>query len=185
MSIAGIVLAAGASRRLGRPKQTVILGNETLLERAVRVARAAGLAPIATVIAEPAWSAAVQAQGATPVLNQESDEGIAASIRAGVRWAQAQGAPGVVLMTCDQVAVTGDHLRALCERPEDPAGSAYAGKVGVPAYFPAAMFTALLELHGDSGGRHLLLNARAVPTEALAFDIDTEEDLRRAQTATF
>ena len=46
MKVAGIVLAAGSSRRLGEPKQLVFLGGETLLERAVRVAREAGLQPV-------------------------------------------------------------------------------------------------------------------------------------------
>lgn len=183
MKIAGIILAAGASRRLGRPKQAVVLANETLLERAIRVALSAELTPVAAVVADARWSAAIEAKGAVALLNHESAEGIAASIRVGVRWAREQGAAGVVLMTCDQVAVTAEHLRALCEQPERAAGSAYAGKVGVPAYFPAAMFEALLALEGDTGARQLLVGARAVATEALAFDIDTEEDLRRVESS--
>lgn len=183
MSVAGIILAAGASRRLGRPKQAVILHNETLLQRAIRVAHAARLSPLAVVIADEILVAEVRTHGAIALLNPESHEGMASSIRTGVRWAQQSGAAGAVLMTCDQVAVTPEHLAALCERTDEPAGSAYAGKIGVPAYFPAAMFQALLELRGDIGARHLLVHARAIPTEALAFDIDTEEDLLRARTA--
>ena len=50
MSIAAVVLAAGASRRLGSPKQLEMLGDETLLERAVRVAREAGCSPVIVVL---------------------------------------------------------------------------------------------------------------------------------------
>jgi CTP:molybdopterin cytidylyltransferase MocA len=45
-SIAAIVLAAGASRRLGQPKQLLMHGGETLLERAIRLASEAGAAPV-------------------------------------------------------------------------------------------------------------------------------------------
>jgi molybdenum cofactor cytidylyltransferase len=49
-------------------------------------------------------------------------------------------ANGAVLMTCDQVALTPGHLRALVGDPERVTGSAYAGKIGIPAYFPAEEF---------------------------------------------
>ncbi len=177
-----MVLAAGASRRLGRPKQTVVLAGETLVKRAVRVAQQAGLAPVIAVVrAGGGLGDSLQQLGALVVLNDHADEGIAASVRLGVQAARRVQAAGVVLMTCDQVAVTADHLRALCAGRAEPAGSGYAGKVGIPAYFPAASFAALLQLQGDTGARDLLRGARAVATEALAFDVDTEEDVARAR----
>ena len=48
--IAAVVLAAGASTRLGEPKQLIEIGGETLLERAIRVAREAGCTPIVVVL---------------------------------------------------------------------------------------------------------------------------------------
>ena len=100
---------------------------------------------------------------------------MASSIRCGVDVARASD--GVVLMTCDQPALTADHLRALCAELQSPCGSAYAGKVGIPAYFPASAFDSLLQLEGDTGARDLLRNARSVLSENLSFDIDTEEDI--------
>jgi CTP:molybdopterin cytidylyltransferase MocA len=53
-------------------------------------------------------------------------------------------------------------------------------KVGIPAYFPAASFADLVELRGDVGAREMLRGARVVVEEALALDIDSEDDLKRA-----
>jgi CTP:molybdopterin cytidylyltransferase MocA len=53
--------------------------------------------------------------------------------------------------------------------------------VGVPAYFPAENFDALLALEGDIGARELLRGARSIPQRELSIDIDTEEDFRAAQ----
>lgn len=183
MSAAGVVLAAGFSRRLGRPKQMVEIGGETLVERAVRVACEAGLDPVFVVInSDVQQAAALRELRCIAVLNAEAEEGIASSIRAGVRRAmKTTDVKGVVLMTCDQITTTADHLRAVCERPEAVTGSAYAGKIAVPAYFPRSSFTQLLALRGDTGAREILRNARGVNAESLNIDIDTEEDVMRAQ----
>jgi molybdenum cofactor cytidylyltransferase len=182
VSIAGIVLAAGSSSRLGRPKQTVMLGGETLVERAVRVAQEAGLSPVIVVIADATLMDGLQQMGATVLFNEKAFEGMASSIRLGVSRVKDLNASGVVLMTCDQFEMQSEHLRVLCDQSERVAGSGYAGKRGIPAYFPASVFDGLLQLHGDVGARELLQTARVVVDESLAFDIDTEEDLARAHT---
>jgi CTP:molybdopterin cytidylyltransferase MocA len=180
-TIAAVILAAGASTRLGRPKQTVVLAGETLIDRAARIATEAGLSPVIAVVADAALIDPLQTIGADVLLNRKSYEGMSTSIVCGVQWASSIGIQGVVLMTCDQIAVTADHLRSLTAHPSKRTGSAYAGKIGVPAYFPSSDFPALLALQGDTGARDLLRSARSIPTEALAFDIDTEADLARAQ----
>ena len=182
MSTAGVVLAAGSSSRLGRPKQTVVLDGETLVERAVRVAQEAGLAPVIAVVnPEGDFGHSLQQLGCLVVINEGFAEGMASSIRRGVAVAQMLKASGIVLMTCDQVAVTPEHLRALYEDTENIAGSGYAGKVGIPAYFPVSGFDALQQLSGDVGAREMLRTARVVLKDGLGLDIDTEEDLVRAQ----
>ncbi len=180
MSVAGVVLAAGASRRLGRAKQTVMLGGETLVQRAVRVAMEAGLSPVIVVVVDASLIEPLQQMGATVLLNRKASEGMSTSIVAGVTWALGVGASGVVVMTCDQVALRAEHLRALCAEPDRVTASAYAGRKGVPAYFPAASFAELMKLQGDAGARELLRSAEAVVEESLALDVDTEEDLARA-----
>jgi CTP:molybdopterin cytidylyltransferase MocA len=87
---------------------------------------------------------------------------------------------GVVLMTCDQPAVTAEHLRALMAGDE-VTGSAYAGRRGVPAYFPASSFAELMELQGDAGARELLRAAATVELAGGELDVDTAADLDEAK----
>ncbi len=183
MSVAGIVLAAGFSRRLGRPKQMVRIAGETLVERSVRIARGAGLEPIFVVWnGDSAVPPSLHAPGCTVVLNNNAHEGLASSIRAGVRAAQGSaGVQGVVLMTCDQPGTRPEHLRALYGEPNRMTGSDYAGKTAVPAYFPAMYFDHLLELQGDAGARVLLARAHGIEAQGLEIDVDTEQDIARAK----
>lgn len=183
MSTAGIVLAAGFSRRLGRPKQMVVLEGETLLQRAVRIARKAELSPLLVIVhRQLAKEQRRLPMGCIVVVNDEAEEGVASSIRAGIHAAaQMPEVDGVVLMTCDQVAQRPEHLRALRRVRDVITGSAYSGKIAVPAYFPRDSFNALLALRGDAGARELLHGAAAIPAEELALDIDTEEDVQHAE----
>lgn len=183
-SVAAVVLAAGASMRLGELKQLACLGEETLLERAVRVAREAGCSPVVVVLgAEYAQVLGNSLLGdAVPVINDEWDQGMASSIRLGV-WTLgfvAKDVEGVVLMTCDQPAVTADHLRLLMSRVEVKA-SRYAERNGVPAFFPTNYFGKLMALRGDAGARELLAEARFEELADGELDVDTVEDLERAR----
>jgi len=184
--IAAVVLAAGASKRLGEPKQLAMLGGETLLERAVRTAREAGCSPIVVVLGarfpEILGRTLNRLGDAIPVVNDRWQEGMATSIERGVRTLQlvAKDAVGVVVMACDQPAVTSGHLRALMATGELTA-SAYAERRGVPAYFPAAAFAALTELQGDLGARELLRGASAVELPGGELDVDTAAELDQAR----
>jgi CTP:molybdopterin cytidylyltransferase MocA len=107
---------------------------------------------------------------------------MASSIRLGVRALEfaAGDAEGVLLMTCDQPTVTAKHLSQLILRDEVKA-SRYAGKNGVPAFFPKKYFDRLMELEGDAGARELLADARYEELENGELDVDTVEDLKRAR----
>ena len=179
--VAAVVLAAGASRRLGRPKQTVMLDGEMLVERAVRVAMEAGLSPVIVVVRpEGDFGQSLQQRGCLIVVNDDAAEGMASSIRRGVVAVKMLRVAGVVVMACDQPAVRAEHLRALVAEPGRVTGSRYAGRTGVPAYFPAVCFEELLKLQGDAGARETLREAAVVEDEGLALDVDTEADVERA-----
>jgi CTP:molybdopterin cytidylyltransferase MocA len=77
-------------------------------------------------------------------------------------------------------AVSPEHLRKLMTADEVTA-SFYAGRRGVPAYFPRAMFERLMELRGDAGAREMLKNASAVELAGGEMDVDTAEDLANAR----
>ena len=174
-----VVLAAGASTRLGEPKQLAMLAGETLLERAVRTAREAGCEPAVVVLGAAAERIRERCRLGDSVVavNADWQSGMASSIRAGL--AAIEGAEGLVLMTCDQPAVTAEHLRALMATGAVTA-SAYAGRRGVPAYFPAASFGELGKLQGDAGARELLRDAGAVELAGGELDVDTAADLAAA-----
>ena len=184
MSVAAVILAAGASRRLGEPKQLVRLDGETLLERAVRVAREAGCSPVIVVLgAEYVQVLTGCSLGdVVTVINDEWEEGMGASIRLGVRACQNvfSEAEGVVIMTCDQPAVTAEHIERLVAGRE-LAASRYSERSGVPAFFPKEYFAGLTSLSGDAGARDLLRDASYIDLPGGELDVDTAKELERAR----
>ena len=190
MALPAIILAAGASRRLGQPKQLVRFDGETLLERTMRLAREAGVAPVLVVLGAnfSSITAAIAFRDAIPVLNDQWELGMASSILAGLDEAEtrAPDAGGVLLLACDQPRLTSQHLGGLLkafreQRQESIVCSQYAGTKGIPAVFPRSVFVALRALRGDQGARGLF-NHAPCPVVALPFaggeiDIDLPSDL--------
>jgi CTP:molybdopterin cytidylyltransferase MocA len=172
---AAVILAAGASRRLGRPKQIVEIEGEPLVHRIARIALTACDDVAVVGGAVPLRDALLDLPVAL-VENVFWAEGISSSIRAGVTWAS--HADSVLLLTCDQTLLDTTHLHALL-RAGRLAASRYAGVLGVPAVFPRAYFPALLALEGDRGAQPLLEDAVPVDWPAGAHDLDTEADFTR------
>lgn len=172
MTTVAIILAAGASRRLGLPAQLVEIGGEPLVRRIAQVALAAcdrvAVIEGAVPLGEPLAGVPVEV-----VRNSGWEEGIASSIRAGIRWASE--ADAAVLLTCDQHELSPSHLRALLAHRF--AASRYDGELGIPAVFPRGSFPALLELEGDRGARPLLACATPVDWPAGARDLDAPPEL--------
>jgi molybdenum cofactor cytidylyltransferase len=183
MTCAGVVLAAGASRRLGMAKQMVEIGGETLLARAVRVANEAGLRPVFVVVSggQNAVFSAQKLLNCVVLVNEKSGEGMASSIRLGVVAAAEAAVDSVVVMACDQPAVSAAHLRELAAGGDEVVASEYAGRRGVPAYFPDRVFGELMALRGNVGARELLKAARGVELVGGELDVDTVEELERAR----
>lgn len=160
-----VILAAGASKRLGHPKQLVEIGGETLLARAYRIASAVAPAIVVTR-RELAFGDAV--------INEHPEEGMASSIRLGVAACDGD----VLLMTCDQPHVTSAHLRALIDAGAPIAATAYAGIAGVPAFFARQFREELLALRGDVGARRVIERHRevvvAIPLPEAELDVDVD-----------
>jgi molybdenum cofactor cytidylyltransferase len=179
-----VVLAAGASTRLGEPKQLVKLRGETLLARSLRVAAEAECSPVVVVLGAEHTRVIENScfVDVEIVVNENWIEGMGSSIRLGVRQLEtlARDARGVVLMTCDQPAVTAQHLRLIAAQNELKA-SYYEGRRGIPAYLPAEYFGRLTMLRGDVGARELLVDARCEELLHGELDVDTAGDLERAK----
>jgi CTP:molybdopterin cytidylyltransferase MocA len=191
MPIVAIILAAGASSRLGQPKQLLRIGEETLLEGALRIARDAGAAPVLVVLGAHAEAIgkSIAFKGAIPVQNDLWPQGISTSIHAGLRAIEACALQpsGVLIMPCDQVRLTAAHLSALIltfeAYGEDAIiASTYAGVLGIPAVFPRSVFANLYALTGDKGARSLLAappcSVIPLPFEGGEVDVDLPADLK-------
>ena len=201
-NIAAVILAAGGSSRLGRPKQLLMFRGETLVRRAVRAAAEAGCDPVIVVVGrinDPIQSdvdirdsriSLPSARGKTTramvVENAEWRNGVGTSIRRGL-----EDLPGfveaAVLLTCDQPFLDAGVIQRLISTQEKTGkpivASAYANTLGVPALFDRSCFAALLALPADSGAKTLLMtrpnDVAAVAFERGAIDIDTAEDFER------
>jgi molybdenum cofactor cytidylyltransferase len=166
---------------LGTPKQLLQLNGESLLDRSIRISREAGCRPIIVVLgaAEEEIRSRCVLSNVTVVTNPAWAEGMGTSLACGMTAFEQER--GVIVMTCDMPAVTPEHLRAL-EITGQLTASFYAGRKGVPAYFPSSAFAELRALKGDTGARNLLREAGCVPLPHGEIDVDTWADLELAES---
>jgi len=194
--VAGLVLAAGASSRLGQPKQ--LLTDSSGTPAVVRIARALQLAGCSEVfVVTGAESERVMAALQDDTVHLVSHDGwragMGSSIAAGVRALQTHEtetttADGVLIAPCDMPTVGVTHLHALLRRFDghERVASSYLDAtgdevIGIPAVLPRRDFAWLQTLDGDRGARPLFREAgtRTVPLSQGAFDLDTPADLDR------
>jgi CTP:molybdopterin cytidylyltransferase MocA len=188
MTAGGLILAAGAGRRFGGPKQLAELDGVPLLQHAVDAMLAAdGIGPVRVVLGAHADRvlAAVELGAAAPVLCDGWDEGMAASLRCGV--ATLDGCDWVVVTLGDQPRITAQVIGAVvaeaARAPADCAAvrAAYGGRPGHPVALSRALMPAVAGLRGDVGARDLLDGAptRTVEVGHLCRpdDVDVPADL--------
>lgn len=180
MKSVAVVLAAGGSSRLGRPKQLLDFDGEPMIVHAARVALDAGCDRTIVVWGAAPLPAALDALDVEPLENRDWAEGLASSIRIAVESA---GEARILLTLADQPMVTAEHLRALLAIPAPIVATAYGGTAGVPCAFAPEFRSELLALRGDRGARGLIEahagDVVAVPFENAAVDVDSDEDYRR------
>jgi len=187
--VAAVVLAAGGSTQLGRPKQLLEHGGEPLVRRAGHAALGAGADPVIIVLGAHAETVrhALDGLAVTVVVNDAWVKGLASSLAAGVRAALDTSDCEAVLVTlADQPLVDAAALGRLVAAFPGPTGvvaSTYGDALGVPALFARAHATDLMGLTGDAGaGRWLRAHREqvvGVPMDAAALDVDTAEDVVR------
>jgi molybdenum cofactor cytidylyltransferase len=187
--VGAVVLAAGASSRLGTPKQLVQLRGESLLRRAARAALTAGCTPVVVVTGANAEPSRMELSefDVREVFNGDWRSGLASSIRAGVEALVVADADvdAAVLMVCDQPRATADVVSALIAAHHvsgNPiVASAYRDSVGVPALFGRALFAELVQLEGEGGAKRFIerhaSEAYMVPFPGGAVDVDTLADV--------
>ncbi|OHE89401.1 MAG: hypothetical protein A3G75_08565 [Verrucomicrobia bacterium RIFCSPLOWO2_12_FULL_64_8] len=194
-----VILAAGASTRMGEPKQLLRIGDRTLLRRAIDAALASAAWPVVVVLG--AHLEKIRPESARlPVLvveNPDWEEGLSTSIRAGVRVLDAfsLSLQAGVFVLCDQPCLSAGVFAQLADvhsrsgktivatRYVSPGPDPGGGHLGPPALFARRHFHELQELRGLGGAKPLFERhadaLAAVTLPELAVDLDTPEDCKK------
>lgn len=188
-SVAGVVLAAGSSTRLGRNKLLLSLDGESLVRRAAKAALEAGLEPVVVVLGHEADRVAQELSGlpVETVVNPDHARGVNTSLRAGVAGVPGEAAAVVVLLA-DMPLVTAAMVARLVDehrRTRAPlVVSDYGGVHAPPTLYARPLFPELGGPEGDGCGKRVVRQHadEAVrvswPPDRLA-DVDREEDWER------
>jgi molybdenum cofactor cytidylyltransferase len=192
-----IVLAAGASSRLGRPKQLLEYHGHTLLKHAIDTALEVIPAPIILVLGAnaPLLKEEVSNLKAQIIFNPDWEEGIASSIRCGVH-ALLKSSPNidnVILMVCDQPFVTASLIKDLIAmRMQTSKGiiaCAYKDTLGTPALFNKKYSGELQALQGEEGAKKLIKkfseDVSPLPFPKGFIDVDTAEEYEKLVNNSF
>ena len=185
-----ILLAAGASSRLGRPKQLLKIEGKTLIQRAIDEAQKSIAEELVVVLG---WNPELIQEGfrgknIAVVINKNWEQGMASSMQAGLQFFE-KGKPvdQVILMLCDQPYVSSSLLDQLMEEKEKSwkgiVACSYSNTIGVPALFDQRYFQEMLQLKGSEGAKKVILkhpeDVFSIEFPEGSVDLDTEEDLKQ------
>jgi molybdenum cofactor cytidylyltransferase len=195
--VAAIVLAAGASKRFGRPKQLLSVAGTTMIEHVLHVVRATSVEEVVVVLGHsaaqivqriPAWCRIA--------LNEDWETGISSSIRVGLEAINGD-VEAVLFVLADQPHVTSEGIERILQAYYGSMNPivvpAYHGQRAPPVLFDHSLFSELKGLRGDMGGRQVIARfanqvlAVEMQSSDMFFDIDTptdyEEFLKRNEGA--
>ncbi|WP_243372705.1 molybdenum cofactor cytidylyltransferase [Geotalea sp. SG265] len=188
--VAGIVLAAGSSTRIGQPKQLLPFRGRTVIERVVDNALESALQVVTVVLGHEAdrIKPLLERREVTIVVNDAYRAGQSTSLQAGLK-ALPGNADGALFLLGDQPLVTATTIDTIIEafaetRPPIVIPS-FDGRRGNPVLFSRETFPRMKTLRGDCGARGLFqeyasqIKSVEVHTPAILMDLDTEEDYRR------
>jgi molybdenum cofactor cytidylyltransferase len=186
-NVAIILLAAGASTRMGTPKQLLQYRNRSLIRYLTEIALASDATSLCVVLG--AESARVQQEladlSATLLENPRWAEGMSSSVRAGLAWVPAS-VHAAIIMLCDQPLVsTGlldSMINAYVSSGKPIVACEYAGTLGVPALFDRSLFPDLSNLTGDRGAKQIVTQHHGdvyrIPFPGGTVDLDTPSDFK-------
>jgi molybdenum cofactor cytidylyltransferase len=184
---AAIILAAGESRRLGFPKQTLLYRGKTLLEWAIEAACKSKCKPAVVVLGAnaDAIEPGIKDNDITIIHNAAWAEGMASSIRAAIEHIEKIPAvESAVIMLCDQPFVNRALIDSIIYKQQQTGSPiiacSYKNTIGVPVLFKRSLFAELLLLQGNEGAKKLFNahseNIAVIPFEKGGIDIDTLTD---------
>jgi len=193
-SVGLIILAAGASTRMGTPKQLLLYQERSFVRHIAEVAIASVCQPIAVVLGANAKriKPEITHLPVHVVENQQWAEGMSSSLRVGLKalLTVTQNLEAVAIALCDQPFVSSPMLDQIVEAYHFTGkaiiASEYAGTLGVPALFSHTLFSELLALKNTEGAKQIIRKhiqeVFSVPFPEGAIDIDTPKDYEQFQT---
>jgi molybdenum cofactor cytidylyltransferase len=198
LQVSAVILAAGKSTRMGRPKQLLPLGGTTLLARAIENARSAGLVEIVLVLG--AFAEAIRRQlpqalleGLKVVVNQAYAQGMATSLREGLSALDPQSAAALIILG-DQPLIRPQTLRQIVAAYHRSGAQivipSHEGKRGNPVLLGRPLFSEAMALEGDTGCRAIFPNHLdailevEVEDSGILLDIDDQGDYDRLTLST-
>ena len=183
-----VILAAGASTRLGKPKQLLQYHGKTLLDHSVNEAINAKADAVVVILGKNAdlLQNKIDNQKVNVVINKDWEEGMAASVRLGLATLLKikPYIDAVIFMVCDQPHISSLVLNELITTQQKTTKQIvtcnYGGSIGPPALFHKKYFRELAKVKGDIGARNIIQqNMNDVATILFPegkIDIDTQED---------
>lgn len=184
---AALILAAGASTRMGRPKALLAIGGKTFVEAILGTARAGGVEALCVVLGPPHGDE-IRARlpaGCQVAWNAAPERGMLSSIQAGIA-ALHNDICAALVWPVDQPLVAVETIRRLVDAPADAiAAPQHGARGGHPVRIPRSYFAELLSLPVEAGLRGLLrAHAEAVLRLEVGdlgaiTDVDTPEDYER------
>ena len=163
-SIAAIILAAGASRRMGQPKQLLPYRGQTLLGHVIQCTLASSCHPVIVISGAHAEAIApvIEHLSIEVIHNANWHQGMSSSIRCGVSYIRDNlpSTDGILFLTCDQPFVSTNLIETLIKRYNDSnkpiVASQYEGTMGIPVLFSPLFYSNLMQLEGDYGAKTLI-----------------------------
>jgi CTP:molybdopterin cytidylyltransferase MocA len=189
MKVAGLVLAAGAGSRFGRPKAGVEVGGRRLMDLAIESCARAGLSPVVVVLGA-AWlipmplaeSAGADTTEVWLVENRDWATGIGSSLRAGLAALRADpGINAVVVTLVDTPSVGEEHLRridAALRAGATAAVATYRGTASTPVGLTCEVWADVARIAvGDQGARGWLRSHPDLVTDVECADLGSWTDI--------
>ena len=183
-----VILAAGASTRLGEPKQLLKYDHKNLLQRTIDAAVSSNADPVVIVLGANAdqISKEIDRSKINVVINTEWEEGMASSVRNGLNELLfiSPSIDAVILMVCDQPHISSELINDVIDKQKESGKtivtSNYGETFGPPALFHKSLFHELMQLKGDVGARKIIQHHSDEVATVLftkgKIDIDTKED---------
>ncbi|MBU2513820.1 molybdenum cofactor cytidylyltransferase [bacterium] len=188
--VSGIILAAGISSRMGRPKQLLKYKGKTLLQTVVDAATSSVLDETIVVLGHKRELIlqTTDFSGVRVIVNKNHAEGQSSSIRAGLSGVSENQNAALFLLS-DQPLVTPDLIRTILERYRKTRAGIIVpvenGRRGNPVLIDRKLFEDLKRIKGDTGGRSLFdhhkndISFLEVPDKGIHIDIDTPDDYQQ------